>query len=253
MRLAATVTVLLLHGGGFNGGNPASVEPLASDLRAAGYTTIAVPYRDENPNGNVLGEIATVRRYAQEAERRGPVVAYGVSAGGSLAAALAAGGEVDGAVDVGGPTNLLTWFGLAPIPTDLYWRSLGMDREARREASPYYRLNGRQSPQLLLYGDIDLIVPVTQGLDYNRLAAKDQPDTTLMLMSLSPHSYWGGYRAMARQWIQARWRVVPRSGSAGQAAQTKKSGMHTAVTAELWMERHGDQRILPRRDGVPVH
>jgi acetyl esterase/lipase len=253
MRLAATVTVLLLHGGGFNGGDPASVEPVASDLRAAGYTTIAVPYRDGNPNGNVLGEIATVRRYAQAAARRGPVVAYGLSAGGTLAAALAARGEVDGAVDVDGPTNLLNWIGLAPLPTDLYWHSLGMDRNARREASPYYRLNGRQSPQLLLYGDIDPIVPVTQGLDYNRAASKDQPDTTLLLMSLSPHAYWDGYRAQARQWIQARWQVVPGSGSAGQPAQAKKAGMHAAVTAELWMERDNDESILLRRDGMPVH
>jgi acetyl esterase/lipase len=253
MRLATTVTVLLLHGGGFDGGEPASVQPLANDLRSAGYTTIAVPYRDRNPNGNVLGEIATVRRYAQAAERRGPVVAYGVSAGGTLASALAARGEVDGAVNAGGPTNLLTWIGLAPIPTNLYWRRLGMDRGARREASPYYRLNGRQSPQLLLYGDIDPIVLVTQGLDYNRVAAKDQPDTTLVLMSLSPHAFWGGYRAMAREWIQARWRVVPRSGSAGHAAQAKKAGMHTAVVPELWMESHDDERILLRRDGVPVH
>jgi acetyl esterase/lipase len=47
MKLAAAVTVLVLHGGGFVGGNPGSVEPIASDLRAAGYNAIAVPYRDD--------------------------------------------------------------------------------------------------------------------------------------------------------------------------------------------------------------
>jgi len=64
MALATTVTVLLLHGGGFTGGSPASVQPLADDLRAAGYDAIAVDYRSENPTGNILGEIATVRRRA---------------------------------------------------------------------------------------------------------------------------------------------------------------------------------------------
>jgi acetyl esterase/lipase len=210
MRLVTTVTVLLLHGGGFNGGTPATVEPLAGDIRALGYSVVVAPYRDANPTGNVLGEIATVRRYALRAKRRGPVVAYGVSAGGTLAAALAARGEVDGAVVAGAPTNLTNWICVSPyISTPRYWRDLGMDAAARREASPYYRLDGRQSPQLLLYGDIDPLVPIDQGLNYNRAASKAQPDTTLTIMSLSPHGFPAPYRVQARRWIQARWPVRP--------------------------------------------
>ena len=205
MKLATMVTVLVLHGGGFNGGSPATVEPIANDLRSAGYNVIAVPYRDENPTGNVLGEIATVRRYAQEAAAHGPVVAYGVSAGGTLAAALAARGEIAGAVVAGGPTNLVTWIGLAPLPLGDYWHSLGMTVADRRAASPYFRLNGNQSPQLLLYGDIDLIVPIDQGLNYYRAASRGQRDTKYTLMPLSPHAFYTQFRTQARQWIQQRW------------------------------------------------
>jgi acetyl esterase/lipase len=210
MNLAATVTILVLHGGGFNGGEPASVEPIASDLRAAGYNAIAVPYRDENPTGNVLGEIATVRRYAEQAKRTGPVIAYGVSAGGTLAAALAARGEVAGAVVAGGPTNLLNWICVTPLTIPSYWQNLGMSTADRRAASPYFRLDGHQSPQLLLYGDIDPLVTIDQGINYYRAASKSQPDTTYTLMSLSPHAFWTPYRTEARDWIRRRWPVHTR-------------------------------------------
>ncbi len=208
MRLVTTVTVLLLHGGGFNGGDPATVEPLARDIRALGYSAVVVRYRELNPRGNVLDEIATVRRYAQRAKRRGPVVAYGVSAGGTLAAALAARGEVDGAVVAGAPTNLTNWICVSPyITTPRFWRDLGMNTADRREASPYYRLDGKQSPQLLLYGDIDPLVPIDQGLNYYRAASANQIDTRLTVMGLSPHGFPAPYRVQARRWIQARWPV----------------------------------------------
>lgn len=255
MGLASTVTVLVLHGGGFIGGVPGSVEPLAADLRAVGYNAIAVDYRTQNPTGNVLGEIATVHRYAKAAEARGPVVAYGVSAGGTLAAALAARGEVAGAVVAGAPTNLLTWIGLAPVPTALFWSRIGMDRNARREASPYYRLNGRQSPQLLLYGDIDPIVPIEQGLNYLRVASRGQPDTTFTLIGISPHAYWPSYRVVAKRWIQARWPVTPgvRSGVISKTAHVEEALVQSRVVPQFRMKRDRQQRILPSGNRVPVH
>lgn len=257
MAIATTVTILLLHGGGFIGGNPSSVAPLANDLRAAGYDVIAVDYRTENPNGNVLGEIATVRRRVQAVEGRGPVVLYGISAGGTLAAALAATGEVAGAVVAGGPTNLVSWVGLSPLPTAGYWSDMGMDRDARRAASPYYRLNGDQSPQLLLYGDIDLIVPIDQGLNYLRAAQRAQPDTTFQLMSVSPHAFWPSYRNVARQWIQSRWPAsgssVSTSGPVVQSAHHDEAVVQTRVVSKLRVKRHRQQRPLLGSYRVPVH
>ncbi|MEY2513186.1 MAG: acetyl esterase [bacterium] len=257
MGLATTVTVLVLHGGGFIGGYPGSVEPIAADLRAAGYDAIAVDYRSENPSGNVLGEIATVRRRVMEAEVRGPVVAYGVSAGGTLAAALAARGEVAGAVVAGGPTNLLNWIGIAPQPTQLFWQRMGMDRSERIQASPYYRLDGDQSPQLLLYGDVDPIVPIDQGLNYYRAARRGQVDTTFTLMTISPHAFWNSYRSLARQWIEARWPArgaTARSGGAvTQGAHVQEALVQSHVLPKFRMKRHGQQRVLPGRDRMPLH
>lgn len=206
MKLASVVTILLLHGGGFNGGDPSTVAPIASDLRDDGYRVIVVPYLDRNPTGNVLGEIDTVKRYAENAKLRGPVVTYGVSSGATLAAALASRGEVDGAVVAGGPMNLLTWFSLdGYLGSQRHWIELGMSREDRRSASPYHRIAGKQSPQLMLYGDIDPLVSVEQGISYARVARRSQPDTTLKVMTIAPHTFTERFRRQARAWIRQRW------------------------------------------------
>jgi acetyl esterase/lipase len=206
MKLASVVTILLLHGGGFNGGDPSTVAPVASDLRDDGYRVIVVPYRDRNLTGNVLGEIETVKGYAENAKLRGPVVTYGVSSGATLAAALASRGEVDGAIVAGGPMNLLTWFSLdGYFASQRFWTDLGMSREDRINASPYYRIEGRQSPQLMLYGDIDPLVNVEQGISYARVARRDQPDTSIKVMPIAPHTYPERFRRLARDWIKQRW------------------------------------------------
>lgn len=206
MKLASVVTILLLHGGSFNGGNPSTVAPLARDLRGDGYRVIVVPYRDRNPNGNILDQIDTVKGYAANAKLRGPVVTYGVSAGATLAAALASRGEVDGAIVAGGPMNLLTWFSLdGRLAGQRYWIELGMSREDRRNASPYYRIAGKQSPQLMLYGDIDPLVNVEQGISYARVARKGQPDTSIKVMPFSAHWFPERFRSQARAWIRQRW------------------------------------------------
>lgn len=221
MGLAGVITtILLLHGGGFVGGTTAEVEPIAANLRGVGYHVVVVDYLKENPNGNILGEIATVRRAADAARAQGPVVAYGVSAGATLAAALAARGDVAGAVVAGGPTNLLTWFCLSPMTTPGYWNGLGMSPADRRQASPYFRLDGHQSPQLLLYGDIDPLVTVDQGLNYYRAAKQGQPDTTFQLMPLAPHTYREPFPSHARAWIQQRW---PPSAAPSSLALAKAS------------------------------
>ena len=58
-----------------------------------------------------------------------------------------------------------------------------------------------------MYGDIDPIVPIDQGLNYFRAARKGQVDTKYTLMPISPHMYRQPYATAARQWIQQRWPV----------------------------------------------
>ena len=195
---AAGATVVLLHGGGWETGDAASMTPWRDDFAAYGYRTLMVDY----PLGNVTASIAYVDKIVQQERLRGgPVIAYGLSAGGTIAAALAAAGRVDGAVDAFGPTDFTTW--LSPIGLTIM-SAVHMSGAEKRSASPYLRLNGLQTPQLLQCGLADPVTGYGQCARYAAAARRGNPDTTLQ-PTLNAHGQWPGDRRRAREWVQARW------------------------------------------------
>lgn len=117
MKLACLV--LLLHAGGFVGGAPGDLANRAT-IEQAGFRTRPVAYP--------LRDVPAAYRAASAAVPPGRrVVAYGESAGGTIAAWLAAHRRVTAAVTVGAPTDLRQWppdaagqtaIGLSPNP----WR-----------------------------------------------------------------------------------------------------------------------------------
>lgn len=188
-------TVLVMPGGAWVRADPAMMRPQVDALRARGYRARAITY----PLGSPLKAIRYVETYVRRIP--GPVILYGLSAGGTIAAALAAKGEVAGAVDMVGPTDLLRWttpFGLATRV------ALHRSRQELKDASPYWRLNGRQSPQLVVCGRYDTYVPCRQSAAYVRAARQGQRDTNL-LMTLGEHEDRPSDTLRAVSWIARRW------------------------------------------------
>jgi acetyl esterase/lipase len=195
---AATPIVLLLHGGGWHGGDPASMDAWRDDFEAHGYRTRSIAY----PLGSVTRSIDFVDAIAQQERRAGaPVIAYGISAGGTIAAALAASGRVSGAVDLLGPTDFTSW--LSPIGMEVML-AVHMSGAEKRAASPLRRLNGRQTPQLLQCGLLDPVTTYDQCTRYVSAARRGNPDTTLHTL-VSVHVQSTADRDRARAWVQARW------------------------------------------------
>lgn len=211
--------VLLLHGGGWKSGDPRSMTTHRDELAADGYRTRIVAY----PLGSVTASIDYVDAVAQrERVLGGPVIAYGISAGGTIAAALAAAGRVDGSIDVIGPTNFTTWLSPSGLAIMLLAK---MSAAEKVSASPYFRLNARQSPQLLQCGLLDVVTTYDQCTNYTAQAQRGNPDTTLQTM-LNTHTQSSADRALARAWIRARW---PRALSAGKARA--RGGANTSSLA----------------------
>jgi len=208
-RPVGQVTVLFLHGGAWVAGTSGEFEPLASKYRALGYNAISIEYRDGN--NNILHLIDNVQAQVSKYKPLGPVVLYGSSAGGTLAAGVAATGKVDGAVVIGAPTDLVSvsanpYLGNA---AKKILDALGMTRKELREASPISRLGRRPAKQLLHYGDRDLLVPLEQGTTYARAARKRQPETRIEILRGIDHSgslvYTPRYADRALAWIRRHW------------------------------------------------
>jgi len=207
--------VLLLHGGGWRSGDPGSMVAHKQDFEAHGYRTRNVAY----PLGDVAASIDYVDAIAQQERLRGaPVIAYGVSAGGTIAAALGAAGRVDGSVDVIGPTDFTRWVSPVGVTSML---ALGMSNAEKVSLSPYWRLRGRQAPQLLQCGLADPVTTYDQCTRYVAQAAAGNPDTTLQAM-LNAHAQWSGDRDRARAWVQARWPASRASARRHPPASTRR-------------------------------
>lgn len=193
---APPVTVFLAHGGGWTTGHPDNVESRARDLRAHGINARSIQY----PLGQgVLAAIEHVKALAHA--NPGLEVCYGISAGGTICAALAASGDAAGAINVVGPLDFPTW----NTPSGLERKhTLRMTRAEQVAASPTRRLKGRQSPSLHQCGAADPLVPCDQALAFGHRAKRAQPDTTVTIMS-SAHNQFRAYHLQARRWIQRRW------------------------------------------------
>ncbi len=107
-------TILVIHGGGFRGGGPASGAICARDLAAAGYLALSIEYRLA-PTGSLPGQVSdgrfpqqsddvkmAVRAARSDPRCNGQVGAVGGSAGGYHAAFVATTGSYgDDRIDVG--------------------------------------------------------------------------------------------------------------------------------------------------------
>lgn len=193
---AAKPTVVLIPGGGWLTADPAGMAAPLNDLRSHGIRARVISYP--------LGDPLRAERYMERvvSKIRGPVVLYGMSAGGTIAAALAATGQVAGAVNVEGPTDLLRWitpFGIA-LRQKLHLRPALL-----RAASPYWRLTDRVSPQLNFCGKNDQFVNCRLIAAYARASLSRQRDSKFYATTAS-HELRQSEMDIARQWIMHRWR-----------------------------------------------
>lgn len=202
------VTILFFYGGGWNAGRAADIRPLANRFIAMGYRGLAVPYR-ETVGDNIIRQVAYARKVVSDVRTQypgGAVLAYGVSAGGTIAADLAAAGEVDGAVVVIAPTDLPNWHAGSPYySTPKHWSDLGMTATDLVLASPMHLLGRKTAPEYLQYAEHDPIVPLDQGQRYFVAAKVVQSDTTQTVMQTGGHEYPATYALWAAKWIHDRW------------------------------------------------
>lgn len=192
----ALPTIVLLHGGGWRGGNRQQMAPPMEGIaRNAGFVTAAVSYRLV-PTATFPGQIedckaairwlrANAEKYHVDPDR---IAVVGFSAGAHLACLLGAADKdagfdavedntdqssrVQAVVSFAGPTDFTTkdW---PPVVEDMIEALVGKSAsdaaEARRRASPITYVTKDDPPFLIFHGTKDELVPVDQA---RRFAAR---------------------------------------------------------------------------------
>jgi acetyl esterase/lipase len=213
----ASPVVILVHGGGFRGGDKRDLEPLMRALASRGFAAAAVSYRllgrgeDRFPAG--IADVRCAARYLAahdeeldiDAER---MAAIGFSAGGHLASSMAWQSDVreldggcpyDDAIELAGVVAFYPPLDFRPeVPwgpairfllrrvLDDGTRSLA---ELVRLASPVAYADRRDAPVLLVHGTDDDIIPIERSREAVRLARRAGAMTDLLEAAGLPHGF----------------------------------------------------------------
>jgi hypothetical protein len=162
-RHARTVA-LVLHPGAFAWGLPWLTARACRRLGAAGLRVRNVDYALRD----VGGAVWSLRLALLHERRRCPrcsIVAYGESAGGSLAALAAARGWVDRAVAWAPISDLPAWarFARGPGEPGRFDAFAGSGPDVLRDTSPLTWAGQRSAPLVVLHGADDTVVPFAQS------------------------------------------------------------------------------------------
>lgn len=180
--------VVLVHGGGWSGGERGQFGWHAEQLASYGYVAITIDYRltDVAPFPACAQDCQRAVRWLRsraaelhlDPERLG---AYGSSAGGHLVALLGTRDTLaDDAPELAGLSSrvqcVVDFHGVhdfralpaGGLADDCCAALLGRDRRRRawREASPRYYVDGRSAPTLLFHDPHDTVVPYAQSVEF---------------------------------------------------------------------------------------
>jgi len=214
--------VLVIHGGGWRGGNKADNRPALAEFARRGYVAISPQYRfcpQETFPAQVHDVKAAVRwlRAHKDEYKLDPdhIGSTGFSAGGHLSLMLGVTGPEDGLegdVPAGAPSSkvqaVVNYFGptdLAatdipdvskPLVTDFIGGTLAEKGDVAAKASPLTHINAGDAPILTFQGTKDPLVPYTQASKLTDAMAKAGVAGRTELILGAGHG-WGG-EEMAR-------------------------------------------------------
>jgi acetyl esterase/lipase len=223
---APTPALLYVHGGGWTGGDKRSGEGIRDipELLARGYLVAAVNYRlaprykfpamIEDVKCAVRFLRANAERFSINPEKIG---AWGGSAGGHLVALLGTAdatagwdvgqyleqsSRVQAVVDMFGPTDLTVLFeGANPRLMEQVFGTSDRNSETLQKASPVNWVSSDDPPFLILHGERDPLVPVSQSqIFYEKLRAAGVP-ATFVIVKNAGHGFapLGGPISPSRQ------------------------------------------------------
>ena len=162
--------ILLFHGGGWAAGSPDWVFPAAERFAALGLVAVPIQYRLSGATTTPIDAFADVCAAFQWARREAPALgldpdrlaAYGVSAGGHLAAlaATVGCGATEGRYRTGGPDALVLLSPALDISGDGHFIRLLRERAPAAAYSPVEHVRTGMPPVMIAHGEKDTLTPL---------------------------------------------------------------------------------------------
>ncbi|MEM9158392.1 MAG: alpha/beta hydrolase [Verrucomicrobiota bacterium] len=186
--------MMLIHGGGWTGGDRSLMRQLAAYFSSRGLICINVSYPLAGKEGNTIEDCMEGVRAAGdwvrgEGLRRGwdleSFVVFGESAGGHLALSL------------GGESGVSRYVLANPVLnlSELLWvKNIPGVEGGERELSPMLWMNSDLPPTLIIHGSEDRTVPFKQVSDYKARADELGLDLELVRLEGAPHAFMLGSR-----------------------------------------------------------
>lgn len=171
--------VIYLHGGAWQSGSYQSLASGAWQLAARGFAVASVEFRSSDdavypaPINDCRAAVGFIKRSAQSYSLDATKIGvYGVSTGGHLATLLAlTSSSIKAAAIESAPSDLATlnqgarldWNAPSSPLSRLLGGTTGQKAELAKRASPLFYADEFAPPLLLLHGDADEFVPVSQS------------------------------------------------------------------------------------------
>ncbi|HEX9998778.1 MAG TPA: alpha/beta hydrolase [Abditibacterium sp.] len=170
--------VLWVHGGLWRSGSPDKIPPLLFELARQGFACASVEFRSSEeaifpaPLDDLRAATRFLRQNARGYSLDGAQIGVaGVSTGAHLASLLGLSGAVQAVVNKCGPSDLTTLQNGSRLDWNeedgpLFAFLGGAAREnlaLARAASPCFRVSAKAPPFLILHGDSDSLVPLSQS------------------------------------------------------------------------------------------
>lgn len=198
-----TKVVLLIHGGGWVGGDKWFCQDYARQFAAYGYAAVSMNYRLANDSihcQEILADIDSMigcitRNTGRWGVRNGQIALFGYSAGGHLALLYPYSTDperhIGAVVSLAGPTDVLD---------SLLWQSPGLLDDIRlmtgdtvvsrwANTNPINFVSATVPATLLIHGINDEVVPVAQSMKLKQALDASSANSTLILMQNETHYY----------------------------------------------------------------
>ena len=204
--------VMFIHGGGWSKGDKESGSSagIFAELLNRGYTVSSIDYRlapEYQFPAQMQDVTCAVLYLKQHAKELGidpaRIGAYGTSAGGHLASLLGTTGghgyemgittlnaEVAAVVDLFGPTDLTVKFDGSQ--DEIVMRAFGTtDRTSKelQQASPIHRISADDPPFLIIHGEEDRLVPISQGESFYEALVAAGVDAEFVPVANAGHGF----------------------------------------------------------------